>query len=450
MQLPGNQQLSFSHGGEDSGISHGLPLDPHISQISNFSATSLQVNQGTLRASRSLKVAAQKVAGVFTTCFVPHRRKSEERNDQGGRIEDFDISSTSTSKVSTVSSNSSYKFRNKSHDSSSRTQQQTTGFSAAELYKATSNFSDENKIGQGGFGTIYKAKLKDGSCVAVKRAKKNMYDKHLSAEFSSEVQTLSNVEHLNLVRFLGYLECDDERLIVVEYVGNGTLREHLDGSRGDSLELTQRLNIAIDVAHAITYLHGYADHPIIHRDIKASNILLTDAFRAKVADFGFARLASDDPEVTHVSTQVKGTAGYVDPEYLRTYQLTDKSDVYSFGVVLVELITGRRPIERGRDQKERLTTQWAIRKFKEGDAVIAMDARLRRTPASIAAVEKMLGLAQECLAPSRRSRPTMKKCAEELWAIRRDYQMSMAAAAAAATPDSRKEVDERIWKEKGV
>lgn len=101
-----------------------------------------------------------------------------------------------------------------------------------------------------------------------------------------------------------------------------------------------------------------ADHPVIHRDIKASNILLTEKLRAKVADFGFARLASEDPDATHISTQVKGTAGYLDPEYLRTYQLTEKSDVYSFGVLLVEIVSGRRPMERSRNSKERITTQW--------------------------------------------------------------------------------------------
>lgn len=158
------------------------------------------------------------------------------------------------------------------------------------------------------------------------------------------------------------------------------------GINGNVLNLPKRLDIAIDVAHAITYLHTYtginwgtqvscrfqfkwhlfrecvvfhADHPIIHRDIKSSNILLTEHLRAKVADFGFARLAADSESgATHVSTQVKGTAGYLDPEYLRTYQLTEKSDVYSFGVLLVELVTGRRPIEPTRELKERITARW--------------------------------------------------------------------------------------------
>lgn len=184
------------------------------------------------------------------------------------------------------------------------------------------------------------------------------------------------------------------------YALTWNMRSTIAGLQGNILDLAGRLDIAIDVAHAITYLHMYTgmfscsaglilvlsrywcflyplklrdsgddpnwsylafpvDHPIIHRDIKSSNILLTENFRAKVADFGFARLAADtESGATHVSTQVKGTAGYLDPEYLKTYQLTEKSDVYSFGVLLVELVTGRRPIEPKRELKERITVKW--------------------------------------------------------------------------------------------
>ncbi|CAN1841448.1 Calmodulin-binding receptor-like cytoplasmic kinase 2 [Linum perenne] len=160
-----------------------------------------------------------------------------------------------------------------------------------------------------------------------------------------------------LQQFFGYLQQEDEKILVVEYVPNGTLREHLDCIHGSVLDLSVRLVIAIDVAHAITYLHMYTD-PIIHRDIKSSNILLNEKCRAKVADFGFARLAADaDSGATHVSTQVKGTAGYLDPEYLQTYQLTEKSDVYSFGVLLIEIVSSRRPVEPKREPKECITTR---------------------------------------------------------------------------------------------
>lgn len=292
-----------------------------------------------------------------------------------------------------------------------------------EIYAATRNFSPSFKIGQGGFGTVYKGRLADGMVVAVKRAKKSVYDKHLGVEFQSEIRTLARVEHLNLVKFYGYLEYEDERIVVVEYVPNGTLREHLDCMHGSVLDLTARLDIAIDVAHAVTYLHMYTDHPIIHRDIKSSNILLNENFRAKVADFGFARLAADtESGETHVSTQVKGTAGYLDPEYLRTYQLTEKSDVYSFGVLLVELVTGRRPIEAKRELKERITARWAMKKFTEGDAISTLDPMLERTDLTNFAVEKILELALQCLAPNRRSRPSMRRCAEILWGVRKDYR----------------------------
>lgn len=199
----------------------------------------------------------------------------------------------------------------------------------------------------------------------------------------------------------------------------------------------------------------FVEHPIIHRDIKSSNILLTENLRAKVADFGFARQGADsDSGATHVSTQVKGTAGYLDPEYLKTYQLTEKSDVYSFGVLLIELITGRRPIEPKREVKERITARWvrirhlprdqcmfyacfaqcigcdltrvgkvqAMRKFTNGDAIVTLDPRLVRSPANNFALEKIYELSLQCLAPHRKSRPRMRKCAEILWSIRKDYK----------------------------
>ncbi|XP_030964575.1 calmodulin-binding receptor-like cytoplasmic kinase 2 [Quercus lobata] len=280
-----------------------------------------------------------------------------------------------------------------------------------EILKATRNFSPSFKIGQGGFGTVFRGRLEDGTLVAVKRAKKSVYDKHLGVEFQSEIRTLAQVEHLNLVKFYGYLEHGDEGIVVVEYVPNGTLREHLDCIHGNILDLVARLDIAIDVDHAINNLHTYTDHPIVHRDIKSSNILLTENFRAKVADFG----------VTHGFTEVKGTAGYLDPEYLRTYQLTEKSDV-SFGALLVELVTGRRPNEPKRELKERITAKWAMKKFIDGEAITTLDPRLECDAADNLAIEKILELALQCLAPRRQNRPCMRRCAEILWSIRRDYR----------------------------
>ncbi|XP_044952916.1 calmodulin-binding receptor-like cytoplasmic kinase 2 [Hordeum vulgare subsp. vulgare] len=315
---------------------------------------------------------------------------------------------------------------------------QSSVFTMEEILKATSNFSPALKIGQGGFGAVYKGVLPDGTVVAVKRAKQRMQNPHVDVEFRSEVKIMARIEHQSLVRFYGYLEHGEERVVVIEHVPNGTLREHLDRRHGRFLELAARLDVAIDVAHAVTYLHMYSDHPIIHRDIKSSNILLTASLRAKVADFGFARLGAGglghgDGGARHVSTQVKGTAGYLDPEYLKTCQLTDRSDVYSFGVLLVEMVSGRRPIEPKREMKERLTARWAMRKLVEGRAAEdVLDPCLLRTSAATTAVEAVLELAFRCMGPVRDERPSMDDCCRALWAVRKTYRDTMSAMAAAA------------------
>eukprot|EP00250_Pteridium_aquilinum_P012459 c20740_g1_i1 orf=53-1696(+) len=295
-------------------------------------------------------------------------------------------------------------------------------FTLAELSKATRKFSPTCKIGQGGFGAVYKGTLPDGSIVAIKRAKKKVYDSRVSNEFETEVQMLMSIDHLNLVKLIGYLEENDERILVVEYVPNGNLREHLDGVHGAILDLGMRLDICIDVAHALTYLHMYAGKTIIHRDVKPSNILLTEKFRAKVADFGYSRMGPVEMGVTHVSTQVKGTAGYLDPEYLKKFQLTEKSDVYSFGIVLLEIITGRKPIDERKEMKERITFRWAFRKFLDGKIIEVLDPKLERSNASCMVVERIAELAFQCAAPTRQDRPCMKNVAEVLWDIRKNYR----------------------------
>ncbi|KAF9615312.1 hypothetical protein IFM89_022728 [Coptis chinensis] len=406
-----------------------------FSSVSSSSSTSRKSTSG-------FKTAAKSVAVAFTSCFTPPETKSSSSFGESEPpswlrqlstmikiIHTFPFLVSFMSDVSSAGSDRKRSSRRgiytSSYNSTQTTEPGTLKFTMPEIYKATKNFAPSFKIGQGGFGTVYKGRLDDGTLVAVKRAKKNVYDKHLGVEFQSEIKMLARVEHLNLVRFHGYLEHEDEKIVVVEYVPNGTLRERLDCLDGNILDLAARLDIAIDVAHAVTYLHMYTgtDHPIIHRDIKSSNILLTENLRAKVADFGFARLAADsDTGATHVSTQVKGTAGYLDPEYLRTYQLTEKSDVYSFGVLLVELVSGRRPIEPKRELKERITTRWAMKKFTDGEGILTLDPMLLRNPSTNLAVEKILELALQCLAPTRQGRPSMRRCAEILWGVRKDFR----------------------------
>ncbi|KAK6920097.1 Protein kinase domain [Dillenia turbinata] len=399
------------------------------SPASVFSTSSSASRRSSNNSSQnSVRLAAKSVAEVFIACFTPPETKPSKNFGNSGEFKPPTVPNVAGagSRSRRGSSDGAGSSRGASVNSYNSTLTKERGdvkFTLEEIYKATRNFSPSFKIGQGGFGTVYKGRLEDGSVVAIKRAKKSVYDKHLGVEFRSEIQTFARVEHLNLVKFYGYLEHEDERIIVVEYVPNGTLREHLDCMQGSILDLAARLDIAIDVAHAITYLHMYTDHPIIHRDIKSSNILITENLRAKVADFGFARLAADsDSGATHVSTQVKGTAGYLDPEYLKTYQLTEKSDVFSFGVLLVELVTGRRPIEPKRELEERITARWAMKKFTDGDAILTLDPRLERNPVNNSAMEKILELALQCLAPRRQGRPSMRRCAEILWNIRKDYR----------------------------
>ncbi|PKA59174.1 Calmodulin-binding receptor-like cytoplasmic kinase 3 [Apostasia shenzhenica] len=287
------------------------------------------------------------------------------------------------------------------------------------IMEATQNFSPLLKLGEGGFATVYKGILPDGQIVAVKRAKKEEFAAIREA-FSNEVELLAKIEHRNLVKLLGYTEKGNEQIIVTEFVSNGTLREHLDGLHGHILDLNQRLEIAIDVAHALTYLHLYAEKTIIHRDVKASNILLTENLRAKVSDFGFARTGPSGADQTHISTRIKGTAGYLDPEYLRTFRLTTKSDVFSFGILLIEILSARRPVEMKRSIEERITIRWAFRKYNEGNLSEVLDPKLQEE-VNPEIVAKMLDLAFQCAAPTRDSRPVMKEVVEQLWDIRKEY-----------------------------
>ncbi|KAF4374224.1 hypothetical protein G4B88_027450 [Cannabis sativa] len=369
------------------------------------------------------RAAAKKFAGIITLAFLFKQSKASLKATNNGQFRG--VSTPSDVSTGSYSRNSSSKYRlSESYGSNGGAASGKIGtpnFTFAEINKATQKFSLANKLGEGGFGAVYKGLLQNGTLIAVKRAKKKTYDRAISAEFSNEILTLSTIEHMNLSK-----GSSEENFVIFLTIALFLIRANLvqnEGKRGDGLEMAERLDIATDVAHAVTYLHMYTDPPIIHRDIKASNILITEKLRAKVADFGFARrTAEQETDATHISTQVKGTAGYLDPEYLRTYQLTDKSDVYSFGVLLVELMTGRQPIETKKPDSERLTLRWAMQKLKHGEPVLAMDPRLRRNPASNMALERVLKLAQECVAPLRNSRPSMKKCGEVLWEIRKEFR----------------------------
>ncbi|XP_076940164.1 putative receptor-like protein kinase At1g49730 [Bidens hawaiensis] len=224
-----------------------------------------------------------------------------------------------------------------------------TKFSYKETKKATNNFN--TIIGQGGFGTVYKAQLNDGSTVAVKHMDK--VSEQAVEEFCREIELLARLHHRHLVALKGFCIQKHERFLMYEYMENGSLKDHLHTLGVPRLSWQTRIQIAIDVANALEYLHFYCDPPLCHRDIKSSNILLDENLVAKVADFGLA-YASKDGSIRFepVNTEIRGTPGYMDPEYVVTQELTEKSDIYSYGVVLLELITSKRAIQDNKNLVE--------------------------------------------------------------------------------------------------
>ncbi|KAK4267568.1 hypothetical protein QN277_024331 [Acacia crassicarpa] len=258
----------------------------------------------------------------------------------------------------------------KGSDRSARGKAQPTWrvFSLKELHSATNNFNYDNKLGEGGFGSVYWGQLWDGSQIAVKRLK--VWSNKADMEFAVEVEVLARVRHKNLLSLRGYCAEGQERLIVYDYMPNLSLLSHLHGQHSAEclLDWSRRMSIAIGSAEGITYLHHQATPHIIHRDIKASNVLLDADFQAQVADFGFAKLIPEG--ATHVTTRVKGTLGYLAPEYAMLGKASESCDVYSFGILLLELASGRKPIEKLSSTMKRSITDWALplvfeKKFSE-------------------------------------------------------------------------------------
>ncbi|GLJ24419.1 hypothetical protein SUGI_0466310 [Cryptomeria japonica] len=288
-------------------------------------------------------------------------------------------------------------------------------FSAKELARASNNYSNEMTLGSGGFGTVFKGILSDGTLVAIKKSKQalNLEDDH---ELLNEVTILSQINHRNIVKLFGCCIQNKFPLLVSEFVPNGTLFQHLHSKEG-SLSWASRLQIAIETGEALAYLHSGASQPIFHRDVKSSNILLNEKLSPKVADFGISRLISASNN-THVTTyNIKGTWGYLDPEYFQTYQLTEKSDVYSFGVVLVELLTALKPISLARDSEEMSLSSLFLSRLNHNRLTEILDNRVLEEE-NQQEMEDMARIARECLHLERRKRPPMKEVVEELVWVR--------------------------------
>ncbi|XP_020225382.2 putative wall-associated receptor kinase-like 16 [Cajanus cajan] len=287
-------------------------------------------------------------------------------------------------------------------------------FTEEQLKKATNNFDETSIIGRGGFGTVFKGFLVDNRIVAIKKSK--ILDESQKEQFINEVIILSQINHRNVVKLLGCCLETEVPLLVYEFVENGTLYDfiHTEGKVNNEIWKT-RVRIAAEVAGSLSYLHSATSVPIIHRDVKTTNILLDNTYTAKVSDFGASRLVPLGQ--TEIATMVQGTFGYLDPEYMLTSQLTEKSDVYSFGVVLVELLTGENPHSFGKLEEKKTLANHFLSCFK-GDCLFDVLQVGIVNEENKKEVMDVAILAANCLRLNGEERPSMKEVAMELERIR--------------------------------
>ncbi|CAA6672835.1 unnamed protein product [Spirodela intermedia] len=279
-------------------------------------------------------------------------------------------------------------------------------FSTSDIVNITNNF--DRPIGRGGFGTVYYGRLKDETEVAVKVLSTSSTQG--AKEFRAEAQLLRRVHHRYLVSLLGY--CNNNLALVYEFVPQGSLADHLSGDSANIniLSWRARLRIALEAAQGLDYLHCGCKPPIVHRDVKPSNILLTNNFEVKLADFGLSRSFTDE-EATHISTLIAGTPGYLDPEYYKTSRLNETSDVYSFGIVLLELVTGKPPIAN--DSKRTHITQYVQSRLERGDVADIADQRMCGDY-DVNSIWKVIEIALSCTSPNSGDRPTISTVVVQL------------------------------------
>ncbi|KAG6392231.1 hypothetical protein SASPL_146444 [Salvia splendens] len=285
----------------------------------------------------------------------------------------------------------------------------TKNFTYNSLVGATNNFHRSNKIGRGGFGTVYKGVLKNGREVAVKVL--SAESKQGEREFMTEIDTISDVKHPHLVELLGCCVYGHNRILVYEYLENSSIdRALLSFRKSINLEWEKRSAICMGTARGLAYLHEELVPHIVHRDIKASNILLDENFQPKIGDFGLAKLFPDN--ITHISTRIAGTTGYLAPEYVLGGQLTLKADVYSFGVLTLEIVSGRSSGNSDYGGGQKLLIEWAWELYEQGKLLDLVDPELEEFPKDV--VTRYMKVALFCTQANASRRPLMSQVTEML------------------------------------